>query len=212
MVHSANISRFEELVRIAKEIGETFSKCGECVSLSGMAKYIDLYLDPRMAKDFEKLTGELVVIVEYLRSLGIKEEPGVYAVYLRKGQGCEVLYVGESSSLYSRIVQLVIFCHPFSWGHFKRFLGRKLGIKIKNDPEAERLWYDERELTREFLIDFFNNLCIKWKTINVLDKRELRLIETSLIFLLNPQEPHKRPHRFPHTGRIFCPSSQRHQL
>jgi len=138
MVHSASISRFEELVRIAKEVGEAFSKCGECLSLSGLAKHINLYLDPRIAKDFRKLAGKLAG--EYLQSLGIEKRPGVYAVYLRKGQGCEVHYVGESSSLHRRIVQLVTFYHTFSWRLFKRFLERKLGIpKIGND-EAKRLW------------------------------------------------------------------------
>jgi len=188
MVHSANILRFEELVRIAKEIGEAFSKCGECVPLSGLAKHIDLYLDPGIAENFRKLVGKLAG--EYLQSLGIEKRPGVYAVYLRKGQGCEVLYIGESSSLHRRIVQLVTFYHTFSWRLFKRFLERKLGIKIKKDAEAERLWYDKRGLTKEFLIRFFNDLCIKWKTISVIDKRGLRLIEASLIILLNPREPH----------------------
>jgi len=191
MVHSANISRFEELVRIAKEVGETFSKCGECVSLSGLAKHINLYLDPGTAEDFKELARE------YLRSLGIKEEPRVYAVYLRKGQGCEVLYVGESSSLYDRMGKLVTFDHPFSWELYKRFSEWRLGRSEIGNDEANRLWYDKRELTREFLTRFFNDLCIKWKTINVFDERELRFIEASLIILLDPREPHKKRSRFP---------------
>jgi len=185
MVHSANISRFEGLVRIAKEVGEAFSKCGECVSLSILANHVNFYLDPGTARHFGYLARG------YLRHLGIENRPGIYVVYLRKGQGCEVLYVGESSSLYKRMGQLVTFNHPFSWELYKRFLERKLGIsKIKKD--ANRLWYDKRELTREFLIRFFNDLCIKWKTINVLDERELRFIEASLIILLKPREPHTK--------------------
>jgi len=160
------MDKFDEVVN---ELGEFFKLCDDCEPL------LDLLTD-------------LVTLSD------IDNKPGVYAIYLRDEGRCRLLYIGETSSLRRRFVELVSFNHTFSWRLFIRLLEVELGRSVKGD-EAEKLWYKDKDLRRKIvkkMEDFFKKTCVKWKTLEGVNVNERRQIEKELINKLKPLMPHKK--------------------
>jgi len=124
----------------------------------------------------------------------LDNKPGVYAIYLRDQGGCKLLYIGETSSLFRRLVDLIGFRHTFSWRLFIRILEEKLGRSVK-DREAIKLWYEDKDLRKEVVKevgDFLRRTCIKWRVLEGSNRDERRSIEKELINRLKPLEPHEK--------------------
>jgi len=159
------MDRFDEVVN---ELGEFFKLCDGC-------------------EHFLNLFTDLVTLSD------IDNRSGVYAIYLRDEGGCRLLYIGETSSLLRRFVELVSFNHTFSWRLFIRLLEVELGRSVKNS-EALKLWED-RSLRRKIvkkMENFFKKTCVKWKTLEGINVNERRQIEKELINKLKPLMPHKK--------------------
>jgi len=124
----------------------------------------------------------------------LDDKPGVYAIYLRDQSGCKLLYIGETSSLFRRLVDLIGFRHTFSWRLFIRILEEKLGRSVK-DREADKLWYEDKDLRKEIVkevSDFLRRTCIKWRVLEGSNRDERRSIEKELVNKLKPLEPHEK--------------------
>jgi len=133
-------------------------------------------------------------LLDFTTISDLKNEPGIYAIYLRDESECKLLYIGETSSLFRRIVNLISFNHTFSWRLFIRILEEKLGRSVKG-YEAEKFWNEDKNLRKEIVRKvgaFLGRTCIKWKALNEISRDERKLLEKELINKLKPLMPHKK--------------------